>query len=88
MNAQLDFGDISEIKNQFHFFLESEETIWDIAIQYYCRITDDNFIQFSISVDKSEQEITAQYKLRFISLKENLIFIIQKYIEANLLYHA
>ncbi|MFQ3297377.1 MAG: hypothetical protein ACI9WV_001740 [Patiriisocius sp.] len=27
MNAQLDFGDISEIKNQFHFFLESEETI-------------------------------------------------------------
>jgi hypothetical protein len=88
MNSQLDFGDITPIIRQFHFFLETTETMWDLDIQHYYRITDDDFIQIAVSVDGTDPEIRAQYKLRYSSLKENVQFVIEELFEANLLYNG
>ena len=88
MNSQLDFGDITPIINQFHFFLETTETMWDLDIQHYYRITDDHFIQIAVSVDSTDPEIRAQYKLRYSSLKENVQFVLEELFEANLLYNG
>jgi hypothetical protein len=88
MNSQLDFGDITPIINQFHFFLETTETVWDLDIQHYYRITDDNFIQIAVSVEGTDPEIKAQYKLRYSSLKENIQFVLKELFEANLLFNG
>ena len=88
MNSQLDFGDITPIINQFHFFLETTETMWDLDIQHYYRITDDHFIQIAVSVDGTYPEIKAQYKLKNASLKENVRFVLEELFEAHLLYNG
>jgi hypothetical protein len=88
MNSQLDFGDITPIINQFHFFLETSETVWDLDIQHYYRITDDNFIQIAVSVEGTDPEIKVQYKLRYSSLKENIQFVLKELFEANLLFNG
>ena len=88
MNSQLDFGDITPIINQFHFFLETIETMWDLDIQHYYRITDDDFIQIAVSVDGTDPEILAQYKLRYSSIKENVQFVLEELFEANLLFNG
>ena len=88
MNSQLNFGDITPIINQFHFFLETTETMWDLDIQYYYRITDDHFIQIAVSVDGTDPKILAQYKLRNSSIKENVQFVLEELFEANLLFNG
>jgi hypothetical protein len=88
MNSQLDFGDITPIIKQFHFVLETTETIWDLDIQHYYRITDDHFIQIAVSMDGTYPEIKAQYKLRGYSLKENIRFVLEELFEAHLIYNG
>ena len=88
MNAELSFGDISEILDEFSFFLETTEGMFLIDIQYYYRITDDHFIQVAESVDGIKPELNAQYKIRYKALKKNLQFAIENMFEAHLLYQG
>jgi hypothetical protein len=88
MNSQLDLGSTEEIGNEFQFLMTTYETLFEEEFDYFYRITPDDYIQLAYSYQKSTLEIKAQYKLQFDSKKEDLIFIIKQYIEANHLYNG
>ena len=88
MNSQLDFGSTENIRNEFQFLMTTYETMFEEEFDYFYRITSDGYIQLAYSFHKSKLEIKAQYKLQFDSKKEDIIFIIKQYIEANHLYNG
>ena len=88
MNSSIDFGNVSSIINEFEYLMDTTETMWVIDIKYFYRITDDNYIQIAYEMDGGELQFSAQFKLRYENLKENLIFIIKEHIEAHLPYEG
>tara|TARA_R110002012_G_scaffold265939_1_gene449415 strand:- start:16373 stop:17074 length:702 start_codon:yes stop_codon:yes gene_type:complete len=86
MNSDLDFGTTIDIFNEFHYLMDTTESMWDIDFKYFYRVTDDNFIQIAYRMDEGELELSAQFKLRYKNFKENIIFIIRRLIEAHLPY--
>ena len=88
MNSNLNFEDYWEVRHQFHFFLETIETTWDLYIQYYYRITEDKYIQIAVAVEEDAPKILAQYQLKFSSLKENIKFVLIQMFDANLLFNG
>jgi hypothetical protein len=68
--------------------MDTTETMWDIDVKYFFRVTDDNYIQLAIKFDGGELEISAQFKLRFENLYENINFILKGHIEAHLPYQG
>lgn len=83
MNSDLDFGNTDGIEDQFYPLIDVLATMLNEEFNYFYRITDDNYIQMAYSYCGSQIEIKAQYKLRFQSLKKDIIFIVKNYIEAN-----
>ncbi|PKP41350.1 MAG: hypothetical protein CVT96_06995 [Bacteroidetes bacterium HGW-Bacteroidetes-13] len=77
-NLNLDFGSTESIRNEFLFLMEIKETIWDVYISYYFRITDDGFVQLATQNNTKEMYIIAQFKLRYEDRKKNLLLIIIK----------
>jgi hypothetical protein len=88
MNSSLDFGDTTNIINEFEYLMNTTETMFDVEVRYFYRITDDNYIQLASKFDSGNLNINAQYKLKFENFKENIIFIVKENIEAHLLYHG
>ena len=88
MNSKLNFGSTKKIENEFQFLMTTYESIFDEEFDYFYRITIDKYIQLAYSYKKSELKIIAQFKLQHNSKKDNIIFIIKKYIEANHLYNG
>jgi hypothetical protein len=86
MNSKIDFGDASSIVHEFEYLITTTETMWDIVIKYFYRVTDDKYIQLAYTQDDSELKIIAQYKARYKDVKENLLFILRNTVEANFLY--
>lgn len=86
MNSDLDFGPTQAIRNEFHYLIETIETIFDAEIKYYYRITDDGYILLAYTMFEDDLKIIAQYKLKYDALKENIFFILRNRIEANLPY--
>lgn len=88
MNSDLDFGDTKNIRDQFHYLMDTLETMFNEEFNYFYRVTDDNYIQLAYSYFKSDLVIIAQYRLRFQNLKENIIFIVTNKIEAYSPYNG
>ncbi len=88
MNSWLDFGSCETISNEFEYLMDTTETMWVIDMKYFYRVTDDNYIQLANKMDGGELQISAQFKLRYENLKENLIFIIKEHIEVHLPYEG
>lgn len=88
MNSTLDFGTCEAILDEFEYLMNTVETMWDIDLKYFYRITDDNYIQLAQKHDDSELQIRAQYRLKYENLKENIIFIVKQSIEAYLPYEG
>jgi hypothetical protein len=88
MNSRNDFGDASSIVHEFDYLMATAETMWDIKIKYFYRVTDDSYIQLAYKQDDSELKIIAQYKSGGEDIKENLFFILRKTFEANFLYNG
>ncbi|WP_282071396.1 hypothetical protein [Polaribacter atrinae] len=85
MNAELDFGSTTTIKNEFNVLMTTYETMFNIELNYFYRITDDGYMQLAYSTDDA-LEIKAQYKLQFSTKKEDIIYIVHQLIEAHYLY--
>jgi len=85
MNAELDFGSTETFKNEFNVLMTTYETKFNIELNYFYRITDDDYMQLAYSTD-NVLEIKAQYKLQFSTKKEDLIYIVRQLIEAHYLY--
>ena len=88
MNSSLDFGSCETIINEFEYLMDTTESMWDFDIKYFYRVTDDNYIQLACKIDGGELQFSAQFKLRYENLKENIIFIIKEHIEAHLPYEG
>ena len=88
MNSRLDFGDTKDIVNEFQYLMDNTEFMWDAEFKYFYRITDDNYIQLAYRLNGGELQLSAQFKLRFKNLKENIIFIVKENIEAHLPYEG
>jgi hypothetical protein len=88
MNASLDLGSCEHITDEFEYLMATTETMWDLDVAYFYRVTDDHYIQLAHNFDGSALELNAQFKLRFKTLKENIIFIVSEHIEAYLPYHG
>ena len=88
MNSSIDFGSCKSIVNEFVYLMDTIETMWNIDVTYFYRITDDNYIQLATKFDEGDLQISAQFKLRFENLKENIIFIVKENIEAYLPYEG
>lgn len=84
MNANLDLGSTESILHDLKYFLVLSDSLYGVKLQFYYRLTDDSYIQLAYSVQDSSPELTAQFKLRHESLKENLTFILREYLQANL----
>ena len=80
MNSSLDFGSCETIINEFEYLMDTTESMWDFDIKYFYRVTDDNYIQLACKMDGGELQLSAQFKLRYENLKENIIFIIKEHI--------
>lgn len=83
MNSALNFGTTKGIRDQFQPLMDLLVTVFKEEFNYFYRVTDDGYIQLAYSYNGSELEIKAQYKLRFQNLKEDIIFIVKNYLEAN-----
>lgn len=88
MNSSIDFGSCEAVIHEFEYLMDTIETMWDIDVKYFYRVTDDNYIQLATKFDDGELLLSAQFKLRFKNLKENIIFIVKENIEAYLPYEG
>ncbi len=88
MNASLDFGSCDSITHEFEYLMDTSETMWDVNMTYFYRVTDDKYIQLAFKMNGGSLRISAQFKLPFQNLKDNIIFIVKEHIEAYLLYQG
>ena len=88
MNASLDFGSCDSITHEFEYLMDTSETMWDVNMTYFYRVTDDKYIQLAFKMNGGSLRISAQFKLLFQNLKANIIFIVKEHIEAHLPYHG
>jgi len=88
MNSRLDFGDTKDIVNEFHYLMDTTETMWEVEFKYFYRITDDNYIQLAYRMDGGELQLSAQFKLRYENIKENIAFIVKENIEVHSPYEG
>lgn len=88
MNSQLDFGSTHEIRDQFRPLMVLLETMYGVEFGYYYRLTDDGYLQLASSHNGETLDIKAQYKLICPTLKENALFVVRNYIEANVPYNG
>jgi len=86
MNSNLEFGDTKDIVDEFQYLMDTIESMWDAEFKYFYRITDDNYIQLAYSLEESDLTIIAQEKLKHKNLKDNIISIVKRNIEAHLPY--
>lgn len=57
MNSALDFESTAGINNEFNYLMTTTESQFDEELNYYYRITDDDFIQVAYSNYDSPLEI-------------------------------
>lgn len=88
MNADLYLGSTENILQELKYFLELSDNLWGVALKFYYRLTDDDYIQLAYSMYEDAPELIAQYKLRYKTLRENLTFILSHYFKANLPYQG
>ena len=68
MNSELDFGDTIRIISEFEYLLDTTEIMWGCQMQYFYRVTDDNYIQLALKIEGGELQLSAQFKLRYENL--------------------
>ena len=88
MNSSLDFGDTKDIADEFHYLIDTVEFWLEFDVKYFYRITDDNYIQLAYKMDGNELQLSAQFKLRYEDLKENIAFIVKENIEVHSPYEG
>lgn len=54
MNSELDFTNTKNIIDEFHYLVDTTESMWDIDFKYFYRLTDENFNQIDSSMEGSE----------------------------------
>jgi|SRR5690554_735514 len=86
MNADLDLGGTESFLHELNYFVVLSDSFWGVELKFYYRLTDDGYIQLAYALLKDSPELTAQFKLRYKTLKENLTFMLRAYFEANLPY--
>ncbi|WP_242094336.1 hypothetical protein [Aestuariivivens sediminicola] len=84
----MNFGDTKNIAHEFIYLMDNSDLDWGTEFKYFYRITDDNYIQLAHRLNGGELKISAQFRLRFKNLKENIIFIVKENIEAHLPYEG
>jgi hypothetical protein len=70
LNSELDFATTEDIIVEFHYLVDTTESLWKIDFKYFYRLTDDNFNQIDSSIEGTELEICAPFKMRFQNLIE------------------
>jgi hypothetical protein len=68
--------------------IELEVTMFDIPVEIFYRINNDNYIQFIDYHTSKTPIIFAQYKRTSASLRENLKAILQEYVEFSTLFNG
>jgi glutaredoxin len=88
MNSRLDFGNTKNIIDEFQYLMDTTETMYEVKFKYFYRITDDNYIQLAFSMNGGELKLSAQFKLRFKNLKQNIAFVVKENIEVHMPYEG
>ena len=88
MNSRQVFGHTKNIIDEFQYFMDNTEFMWEAEFKYFYRITDDNYIQLAYRLNGGELQLSAQFKLRYENLKENIIFIVKENIEVHSPYEG
>jgi hypothetical protein len=57
LNSELDFATTEDIIDEFHYLVDTTESLWEIDFKYFYRLTDDNFNQIGSSMEGTELEI-------------------------------
>ena len=82
------FKDLEVVERDLELLIELEITIFDEPIKFFYRINEDNYIQIIERFLDLEPTIIAQFKHTSSSLKENLMTILQEYVEFITLFEG
>lgn len=88
MNSSLDLGSCEHITHEFEYLMDTTETMFNVDVKYFYRVTDDNYIQLATRYNGDSLVLVSQFKLRFKTLKADIVFSVQENIEARYLYNG